>query len=44
VVLNALLWTAGAEVPEDGVSCTLTDEELNGYLRKRLEEKSPEAN
>lgn len=32
VVLNALLWVAKAEVPKDGVSCTLTEEELKANL------------
>jgi type 1 glutamine amidotransferase len=35
VVLNALLWTAKAEVPADGVDCTVTPEDL----RKNLDPK-----
>jgi len=32
VVLNALLWTAHAEVPANGVECTVTDEDLKKNL------------
>jgi len=32
LVLNALLWTAKAEVPENGVECNVTDEDLKANL------------
>ena len=32
IVLNALLWTAGIEVPASGVECTVTDEDLKKNL------------
>ncbi|MDX1950586.1 MAG: family 16 glycoside hydrolase [Verrucomicrobiota bacterium] len=32
LVLNALVWTAGAEVPENGVQCEVTPEELEKNL------------
>jgi len=32
IVLNALLWTARAEVPANGVECTVTDEDLKKNL------------
>jgi type 1 glutamine amidotransferase len=44
VVLNALLWTAKAEVPEKGVECTLTDDQLNALLRERMPEDSGHSN
>lgn len=36
VVLNAMLWIARAEVPENGVESEPTDLELNGMLRNRV--------
>jgi type 1 glutamine amidotransferase len=35
VVLNAILWTAKVEVPESGVQCTVTPEELKEGLDKK---------
>jgi type 1 glutamine amidotransferase len=35
LVLNALLWSAGVEVPEDGVSSTVSPEELKQHLDKK---------
>jgi type 1 glutamine amidotransferase len=32
LVLNALLWTAKADVPENGVECRITDEDLSANL------------
>jgi hypothetical protein len=32
VVLNAILWTAKVEVPENGVNCSISAEELKEGL------------
>nr|MBA3442272.1 ThuA domain-containing protein [Pyrinomonadaceae bacterium] len=40
VILNALLWTAKAEVPPDGVASTVTEENL----KKNLDPKPPRRN
>jgi hypothetical protein len=32
LVLNALVWTAGGEVPTDGVQCDVTPEDLKQNL------------
>lgn len=34
LVLNALVWTAGGEVPANGVECTPTEHDLTAKLRK----------
>lgn len=34
LVLNALVWTAKGEVPANGIEVNLSDEQLNGKLRK----------
>lgn len=35
IVLNAILWSAKAEVPPDGVQCTLTTDDLTKNLDKK---------
>lgn len=35
VVLNALLWIAGVEVPADGVNCTASPDEFKQYLDRK---------
>jgi len=42
LILNAILWTAGAEVPADGVPSTVTDADLNANLDPKPGQGLPE--
>ena len=35
IVLNAILWTAKVDVPENGVQCSISPEELKQGLDKK---------
>jgi hypothetical protein len=43
MMLNALVWTAGLEVPTDGVVSTVTDEDMVANLDEKAPKPQPAA-